>query len=79
MLTLKYKYLIITLLLLIIITNCQGRIGTNTTFDGVTYNYNTYLNFSGNVGLQVTSSLQNLTNFTMSVWVITAFNLRNIY
>lgn len=36
--------------------------------DGVTYNYNTYLNFTGEVGLRYSEAVVGLSTFTMSIW-----------
>lgn len=36
--------------------------------DGVTYNYNTYLNFNGNFGLKIEEPINDISTYSMSIW-----------
>jgi hypothetical protein len=46
------RNLCIILLVLYFVDPLQARIGPTTTYDGETYNYNTFLNFDGSTGLR---------------------------
>lgn len=53
---------------MVLLSISNGRIGSNTTYDGVMYNYNQYVRFSGQIGVQIDDTISNLQSYTMSVW-----------
>lgn len=38
-------------------------------YDGVTYNYNTYINFTGDTGIKIEDNYNGIQTYTMSLWI----------
>ncbi|CDW76030.1 UNKNOWN [Stylonychia lemnae] len=56
-------------MLLTILIPTEARQASTSVFDGVMNNYNTYLRFGGQSGLQVKDYLQALDSYSLSVWI----------
>ena len=63
------KITLMVLLLLLFIDLSHTRIGTSTTYDGVTYNANKYLGFIGDGGLRIDEAMKDITAYTFSIWI----------
>lgn len=57
------------MLVLIYLQLASARIGKTAIYDGVTYNCNTYINFTGDTGLRITDTGYGLSSYTMSIWI----------
>ena len=60
---------ITTFFLTLLFTHCCARYGETTTYDGVTTNYNRYLEVNGSTGIYYQNPVSGIDTYTMTLWV----------
>ncbi len=57
------------LLAILFVNKCYARYAETTTYDGVTTNYNRYLENNGSTGIYYQNPITGIDTYTMTLWV----------